>query len=58
MWAISYQYFKAGSVKKGLPRHDSPQWFEGFAYKGLHVQMLPIDEASYVLDEIKALSQV
>lgn len=57
VWAIALQYFRQGG-ECGLPRSATTRWSEGFEFKGLFVQLLPIEEAYHVLDEVSSLAQV
>lgn len=57
VWAIALQYFRQGG-EGGLPRSSTTRWSEGFEFKGLFVQLLPIEEAYHVLDEVSSLSQI
>lgn len=38
-----------------LPKTTSPQWSEGFHYKGVFFKLVPYEDATYVLEEMKAL---
>ena len=38
-----------------LPKTSSPQWSEGFNYKGVFFKLVPYEDATYVLEEMKAL---
>lgn len=41
-----------------LPKTTSPQWSEGFNYKGVFFKLIPYEDAAYVLEEMKALKYV
>jgi hypothetical protein len=41
-----------------LPKTNSVKWTEGFSFKGVFFKLLPYEDASYVLEEMKALRAV
>jgi hypothetical protein len=38
-----------------LPKVGSKVWSDGFDFKGVHIRVMPFEDAKYVRNEIKAL---
>ena len=41
-----------------LPKTNSTKWSEGFSFKGVYFRLLPYEDATHVLEEIKAMRYV
>jgi len=41
-----------------LPKTSSTKWSEGFSFKGVYFRLIPYEDASHVLEEIKALKYI
>ena len=56
VWALAHQYFKSYNLRRDLPKQDSHRWSDGFAFKGVFIYLLSIEESTHVFTEMSGLS--
>lgn len=49
---------EVNKLRNKLPAHISRKWTDGFLFNGVHVRMLPMSDASFVRNEMKALKYI
>ena len=52
---INHLLAMVNALRSRLPNHISRKWTDGFQYLGVHFRMLPLQDARFVRNEMKAL---